>query len=72
MAAAHAATIGSLDEEQLFYVRTRGIARGAAERMLALAFFEPLIVRFPSDALRDEIRTALDALLDEIPETFTA
>jgi len=40
--------------------------------MLALAFFEPLIVRFPSDALRDEIRTALDALLDEIPETFTA
>lgn len=72
VAAAHAATIGSLDEEQLFYVRTRGIARGAAERMLALAFFEPLIVRFPSDALRDEIRTALDALLDEIPETFTA
>jgi Fe-S cluster assembly protein SufD len=66
----HAATIGALDEEELFYVQTRGIPRGRAERMIALAFFEPAIARFPSDALRDEIRTALDTELDEVPETF--
>jgi Fe-S cluster assembly protein SufD len=66
----HAATIGALDEEELFYVQSRGIPRGRAERMIALAFFEPAIARFPSDALRDEIRTALDAELDEVPETF--
>ena len=68
--AEHAATVGALDEEELFYVQSRGIARGRAERMIALAFFEPAIVRFPSDALRDEIRTALDAQLDEVPATF--
>jgi len=66
----HAATIGALDEEELFYVQSRGIPRGRAERMIALAFFEPAIARFPSEALRDEIRTALDTELDEVPETF--
>jgi Fe-S cluster assembly scaffold protein SufB len=66
----HAATVGSLDEEQLFYVATRGIARGRAERMIALAFFEPAIARFPGEALRDEVRTALDGRLDDLPETF--
>jgi Fe-S cluster assembly protein SufD len=68
----HAATIGSLDEEALFYVQTRGIARGIAQRMMALAFFEPALARFPSDALRDEIRTALDDTIDEgVSATFT-
>jgi Fe-S cluster assembly protein SufD len=67
----HAATVGSLDEEQLFYVQTRGIARGRAERMIALAFFEPAIAGFPGDALRDEVRTGLDAHLDDVPETFS-
>jgi Fe-S cluster assembly protein SufD len=66
----HAATVGSLDEEQLFYVGTRGIARGRAERMIALAFFEAAISRFPSEAVRDEVRTALDGRLDDLPETF--
>jgi len=66
----HAATVGSLDEEQLFYVATRGIARGRAERMIALAFFEAAIARFPGETVRDEVRTALDGRLDDLPETF--
>ena len=70
VSAQHAATIGALDEEELFYVQSRGIARGRAARMIALAFFEPAIARFPSEALRDEVRTALDAELDDVPETF--
>ncbi len=72
VSAAHRATIGSLDEAQLFYVRARGISRGRAEHMLALAFFEAAIAYFPSETLRDEIRTALDTLLEEIPDTFSA
>jgi Fe-S cluster assembly protein SufD len=68
----HAATVGSLDEDQLFYLQTRGIARGAAERMVALAFFEPAISRFPGDVFREEVRTALDARLDEVPDTFAS
>jgi Fe-S cluster assembly protein SufD len=72
VAAYHAATIGSLDEEHLFYVQSRGITRRTAERMMALAFCEPAIARFPGEALRDEIRTLLDARLDDVPETFAS
>jgi Fe-S cluster assembly protein SufD len=64
----HGATVGSLDEDALFYAQSRGIARGDAMRMIALAFFEPAIARFPSEALRDEIRTALDQKLDDATE----
>jgi Fe-S cluster assembly scaffold protein SufB len=66
----HAATVGSLDEEALFYVQSRSIPRLTAERMMALAFFEPAIAGFPGEALRDEVRTALDESLDDVPETF--
>jgi Fe-S cluster assembly protein SufD len=70
VSAQHAATVGALDEEELFYVQSRGIARDRAERMIALAFFEPALSRFPSETLRDEVRTALDVALDEVPGTF--
>jgi Fe-S cluster assembly protein SufD len=56
VSAYHAATIGSLDEDALFYVQTRGIARGIAQRMMALAFFEPALAGFPNEALRDDLR----------------
>ncbi len=64
----HGATVGSLDETALFYVGSRGIARPEAVRMIALAFFEPAISRFPGEALRDEVRTALDRKIDDATE----
>jgi Fe-S cluster assembly protein SufD len=60
----HGATVGSLDTEQLFYAQSRGIPKPEAVRMIALAFFEPAISRFPGNALRDEVRTLLDAKID--------
>jgi len=65
VSAFHGASVGSLDEEALFYAGTRGIARSQAVRLIALAFFEPAVKRFPSAALQDEIRTALDQKIDE-------
>jgi Fe-S cluster assembly protein SufD len=64
----HGATVGSLDEDALFYAGSRGIARNQALRMITLGFFEPVIARFPGEALRDEIRTALDHKIDEATE----
>lgn len=57
----HGATVGALDDESIFYMTSRGIERDAAERMIALGFFEPAIDRFPTESLRDELRTALQA-----------
>ncbi len=59
----HGATVGAIDAEQIFYMESRGIERDAAERIIALGFFEPAVEAFPTAALRDEIRAALAAKL---------
>lgn len=64
----HGATVGSLDREQLFYASSRGIAKADAVRMIALAFFEPAITRFPGEALREEVRILLDDRIDAATE----
>lgn len=57
----HGATVGALDKDQIFYLESRGIERTAAERMIALGFFEPAIAHFPTESLREELRKALRA-----------
>ena len=64
----HGATVGSLDEDALFYAGSRGIARAQALRLITLGFFEPVVARFPSEALPDEVRTALDHKIDAATE----
>ncbi len=56
----HGATVGAISEEELFYAESRGIERSEAERMIAIGFFEPAVSRFPTEALRDEIRLVLE------------
>jgi Fe-S cluster assembly protein SufD len=56
----HGATVGAIDEEQIFYMTSRGIDREFAEKMIALGFFEPAIARFPGEALRERLRAALE------------
>lgn len=59
----HGATVGAIDDEQIFYMTSRGIDRQSAERMIALGFFEPAIEHFPTLALRERLRSALEAKL---------
>jgi Fe-S cluster assembly protein SufD len=56
----HGATVGAIDEEQIFYMTSRGIDRESAEKMIALGFFEPAIARFPGETLRERLRAALE------------
>jgi Fe-S cluster assembly protein SufD len=55
----HGATVGQLDEEQVFYLRARGIGETEARDLLTFAFATDVIRRVHVDALRD----SLDALL---------
>ena len=48
----HGATVGSLDPEQVFYLRTRGIPKDEAEAMLLEAFGGEAIERVDDEALR--------------------
>jgi len=45
-----------LDEEQLFYLRARGVTEPAAQRLLVFGFFEEVIGNIVNEELRDNLR----------------
>jgi Fe-S cluster assembly protein SufD len=59
--AGHASTSGQVDEDQLFYMQTRGIDRTEAKRLIVMGLFEPALTAIPVDELRDELSTAIEA-----------
>lgn len=59
----HGATIGRLDDESLFYLRTRGIGEDDARNVLIRAFADDLIDNLPVAALRPILSDALHARL---------
>ena len=56
----HGATVGQVDEEQLFYLRTRGLPLPTAERMIIQGFFEPVLERIPAESLRAAVTAAVE------------
>lgn len=64
----HGATVGELDEQALFYLRTRGIERDDATRILTRAFGNSIISKLPIEALRDIITETVDARLSALIE----
>ena len=60
----HGATIGRLDEEALFYLRTRGIGKEDARNVMTRAFADDLIDLIPVPAVRALLANALHARLE--------
>jgi Fe-S cluster assembly protein SufD len=42
---AHGATVGQLDQDQMFYLRTRGLSETAASNLLTFAFAAEIVER---------------------------
>ncbi len=57
----HGASAGPLDEEQSFYLESRGIPRDEAQKLLVDAFFQQVIDRIPSEQIREQAQQALAA-----------
>lgn len=51
----HGATIGRIDDEQLFYLRSRGISAAAAQQLIIYAFAAELTEAIKDDALREQV-----------------
>jgi Fe-S cluster assembly protein SufD len=56
VACAHGNTVGALDEEALFYARSRGIPLPAARAMLTEAFVAEAVDRIEHEAAREAAR----------------
>jgi len=52
---AHGATVGELDDEQLFYLNSRGISMDKAREMLIKAFLEDIVIQSVDQPLHDFI-----------------
>ena len=57
----HGATIAPVDPEQLFYLESRGIPNGTAERMIVHGFFGEVLDRIPVQQARDLVEQELEA-----------
>ncbi len=57
----HGASIGRLDEDELFYLQTRGIPRREAEQLVIEGFFGEVVEQVPVEALRLELKKLLIA-----------
>jgi Fe-S cluster assembly protein SufD len=56
----HAATFGTLQEEPVFYMMSRGIPRADAERTIVEGYFDELLNRIPFERVQERLRAALD------------
>jgi Fe-S cluster assembly protein SufD len=55
----HGATVGKLEQEPLFYLKTRGIPDKEAERLLVEGFFDPIMQRIPFEGVRARFQQAI-------------
>ncbi len=59
----HGATVGNLEQEPLFYLKSRGIPQKDAERLVVEGFFDPIMQRIPFEGVRERF---LQAILDKM------
>lgn len=61
VACSHAATFGSLEEEPVHYLMSRGIPRNQAELMLIRGFFDELLQRVPFERVVARLEESVEA-----------
>lgn len=58
--AGHASATGRFDDEQLFYLRSRGIPEEDARRLVVRGFFQDIIGRIGIESVRDRLTEAIE------------
>jgi Fe-S cluster assembly protein SufD len=55
----HASTVGPIDDDQLYYLESRGVPPEEAERLIVLGFFDDVFARLPVSALTRRLRATV-------------
>jgi Fe-S cluster assembly protein SufD len=61
--AGHASTTGRFDDEQLFYLQSRGINEDEARKLVLRGFFEDLLGQIGVPEINDRVRDSIEARL---------
>ena len=59
----HGATIGQQDEQQIFYLMSRGLSRDDAEKLIVYGFFEEVLARVPVEWLHKRLTRVIERKL---------
>jgi Fe-S cluster assembly protein SufD len=65
----HGVSIGELDAEEIFYLRSRGISLEDSRRLLIDGFFEPVLEKISQDDIRRRVRGTLEEKLEAVRRT---
>jgi Fe-S cluster assembly protein SufD len=52
----HGATVGKLEQEPIFYLKSRGIPQAEAEKIVVEGFFDPIFQRIPFEGVRERFQ----------------
>ena len=61
--AGHAASIGQLDEEQIYYLMSRGLGRLEASKMIVSGFLTPFVDKIEDEIMREELAKKIETKL---------
>ena len=62
----HAAAVAQIDQEQLFYLRSRGLADGPARRLVIEGFLAGLVERFEEGPFREAMTATIERRLETV------
>ena len=72
MKCAHGTTVGQLDENSLFYLRSRGLDKERAKRVLTRAFAASVVNTLPIPELQEHLGEQVEQRLRALNEEVSA
>ena len=66
--AGHASTTGRFDDEQLFYLQSRGIPSDIARRLVIRGFFAEIVSKLKNEELEERLMQRIDDELAKVGE----
>ncbi|WP_410512088.1 Fe-S cluster assembly protein SufD [Paenibacillus sp. BR2-3] len=63
--AGHAASVGQVNYEQVYYLMSRGISRHDAEKLIIYGFLAPVVSQIPLEGLRNQLQSLVERKLGQ-------
>ncbi len=63
--AGHAASVGRIDDIQMFYLMSRGISREEAEKLIIFGFLAPVLSAIPFESLKQQLNRVIERKLQQ-------
>lgn len=62
--AGHAASVGRIDDMQLYYLQSRGIAKEEAERLIIHGFLAPVVSELPIETVKNQLTQLIERKIE--------